>query len=78
MDRPLPMPLAATHPRRMQDDEQLSDNAAPATDPEEELTATADAWREPLRGTDVEESADEVARGAENARRQPGYGREGQ
>lgn len=44
---------------------------------DEELAATAAGWREPLRGTEAEDSADEVARGAENAAEQPGYGREG-
>ena len=47
------------------------------SDPEEQLRTTADDWREPLHGTEAEESADEVARGAENAARQPGFGREG-
>ncbi len=46
-------------------------------DADEQLTNTADDWREPLRGTDAEESGDQVARGAENAARQPGFGREG-
>lgn len=44
---------------------------------EETLTKTADAWRAGLEGTEAEDSADEVARGADQAAEQPGYGREG-
>jgi len=46
-------------------------------EPEEELRTTAEAWRAPLRGTEAEESGEEVARGAERASEQPDYGREG-
>lgn len=46
-------------------------------DPEEQLRTTADGWRAPLDDTEAEESGDEVARGAENAARQRGFGREG-
>jgi hypothetical protein len=62
-------------------DDALRPNEAadPQTDAmaDEELGTTAEHWRQPLRGTDAEASADEVARGAEQAKEQPGYGREG-
>ena len=60
----------------MHDEEQPSTEADDRA-AEEELKTTAAGWREPLRGTDAEDSGDEVARGAENAADQPGYGREG-
>jgi hypothetical protein len=62
----------------MENRDRLMNDDARNTDADEELATTAESWREPLRGTDVEEAADEIARGAENAARQPGYGREGQ
>lgn len=46
-------------------------------DSEKQLETTADHWRNGLEGTDAEESADEVARGAERAAEQPEFGREG-
>lgn len=50
----------------------------PVDDPHEQLTDTAEAWRVGMTDTDTEESADEVAAGADNATQQPGFGREGQ
>jgi len=44
---------------------------------QEELVNTADQWRRGHAGGEVEESASEVARGAEQAAEQPDYGREG-
>ena len=59
--------------------ERDENGAAPPDEREadEQLRTTAEDWRESVRGTDAEKSADEVARGAENAARQPGFGREG-
>jgi hypothetical protein len=44
--------------------------------PEEELKKTAEGWRTTL-DEEAEESADEVARGADRAAEQPDFGREG-
>lgn len=44
---------------------------------DEQLETTAAHWREPARGTEAEQSAEEVARGAEQAADQPDYGIEG-
>lgn len=44
---------------------------------QEELVNTADRWRKGQAGGEIEESASEVARGAEQAAEQPDYGREG-
>jgi hypothetical protein len=54
------------------DDREAADQA------QRQLDETADAWRSGTRGTEVEQSADEVASGAERAAQQPDYGREGQ
>lgn len=62
----------------MEGNDRLPDDDPTNTEADDELATTAEAWREPLRGTEVEDTADEIARGAENATRQPGYGREGQ
>jgi len=43
----------------------------------EELVNTAEHWRDGQAGAEIEESAAEVARGAEQAAEQPDYGREG-
>ncbi len=48
-----------------------NDNAA------DELENTAAAWRSNTDDTEAAESAEEVARGADRASEQPGYGREG-
>jgi hypothetical protein len=45
---------------------------------DEQLETTAEHWREGHEGGEAEESAAEVARGAERAAQQPGFGREGQ
>ncbi len=42
-----------------------------------ELEATADHWRQGYEGTKAEDSAKEVARGAERGAEQPDYGIEG-
>lgn len=47
------------------------------TDADAELERTAEAWRSTAEGTSAEDAADEVARGADRAAEQPGYGREG-
>ena len=44
---------------------------------QDQLEQTADGWRSGARGTEAEESADEVASGADRAAQQPDYGREG-
>ena len=44
---------------------------------QQELAETADGWRSGARGSEAEESADEVAHGADRAAEQPDYGREG-
>jgi hypothetical protein len=44
---------------------------------ENELDTTAEHWRNPLRDTEAQPAADEIAQGAEQAKEQPGYGREG-
>lgn len=59
-------------PTRDADAEQTADEA------DEKLETTADHWRQTAEGSPAEDSADEVARGAERAAEQPGYGREGQ
>ena len=60
------------------DEQEVNDAARPdEQEADEQLRTTADDWRESLRGTEAEDSADEVARGADNAARQPGFGREG-
>jgi hypothetical protein len=46
-------------------------------DAQQQLEDTAEAWRSGLDGTDAEESANEVAQGADRAADQPGFGREG-
>ncbi len=43
----------------------------------QELETTADHWRQGLEGTKAEDSAKEVARGAEQGAEQPDYGIEG-
>ncbi|MDP8904848.1 MAG: hypothetical protein M3N29_05950 [Chloroflexota bacterium] len=45
-------------------------------DSEEQLRTTAEHWRQAPTG-EADESADEVARGAEQAAEQPDFGREG-
>lgn len=74
-----PARLRAMDEHRPDDDLRPNETADAETDAaaDEELHTTADHWREPLRGTEAEDSADEVARGAEQATEQPGYGREG-
>jgi hypothetical protein len=60
----------------------MSDNQSTAPRPSEEeatdeLENTAAAWRSDIDDTEAAESAEEVARGADRANEQPGYGREG-
>jgi hypothetical protein len=45
---------------------------------DEQLETTAEHWREGHEGSEAEESAIEVAEGADRAAEQPGFGREGQ
>ena len=60
----------------------MNDNEPPGSraredEPTHELENTAAAWRSDIDDTDAAESAEEVARGADRATEQPGYGREG-
>jgi hypothetical protein len=72
--------LATRTPLAAQDglmtDSPPSRDDRPDADAEEELEATADGWRSTL-DEEAKESADEVARGADNAAEQPDYGIEG-
>ena len=61
----------------MTDEQPSADDRAEAQDAQDQLGQTADAWRSGTHGTEVQQSADEVASGAERAAEQPGYGREG-
>jgi hypothetical protein len=53
------------------------DKQTTSDDPEQQLTETAEFWRTDMTDTDAADSADEVARGADQAAEQPGFGREG-
>ena len=60
-----------------QGDDRREPDAEPEPEAHGELATTAEQWREGLEDTEAEDSADEVARGAERAAEQPDYGREG-
>jgi uncharacterized protein YhfF len=45
---------------------------------QQQLEETAESWRTDVEDTEAEDSADQVAEGAERAAQQPDYGREGQ
>lgn len=58
-------------------DNKLSEPPSPPADANEELQNTAAGWRSDVDDTEAADSAEKVARGAERAAEQPGYGREG-
>lgn len=61
----------------MTDEMPSDDDRKAADDAQEQLGQTADAWRSSTRDSEIQDSADEVASGAERAAGQPDYGREG-
>ena len=59
-------------------EQQEPDRQPPEADESQErLHQTAEHWRKGQTGGEIEESAAEVARGAERGAEQPDYGREG-
>jgi ribonuclease HI len=55
----------------------MAEQSNSADESTQKLETTAEHWREGHEGSEAQESADEVARGAERGAEQPDYGIEG-